>query len=934
MHELVLFAVLGLGTGAIYAILAEGVVLIYRGSGVVNFAQGGFAMVGAFLVSDLRDNGWPILAAFAGSALVTALLAGLCYWVVMRPLRSSSLLVQLIGTLALLLTIQAAGALIWGSDERVPPNVIPASTLHWWDIEVSTDRLWLLLIAAVSTAAMWLVSRRTRFGLATKAVSENALGAQTLGWSPDRLSLINWSIAGSLAAVAGGLVAPITGLQVTNLSFIVYTGLAAALLAKFDSFPLAMAYAVGLGIAESVTGHYIETTGWSTAMPFLITVAILMIRSKSYRARGDIAQRLPAMGRGRVRPWTAVVAIVAAVAITWNLSAVWDGAVIVTGASAVTLLSVVVLTGYTGQISLAQSALGGVGALAAGRLVAAEHWPLALAMVAGILAAIVAGVALGIPALRTRGISFALVTLGLGLAFQEVIFNNYNYTGGTSGTTVGPQTFLGIDIDGVLHPQRYAVFVLIILFLIMLMLGKLRRSRAGRRLIAVRSNERAAASIGIDITGAKFFAFSLSSAIAGLGGILIAFQSYTVVYTNYTPLESITFVAYAVIGGVGFVSGGFLGATMIAGAVGAMLIQNVLSGSGKYITLIGGVLTLVLLLQNQNGLAATWSNCLQSLSAGVSARFGERRSWWIRAILSTSEEGTGPSPMVSAPGSLPLVLPGGRVPEATLRIVNLGVRYGGLIALDNVNLSVGPGEIVGIIGPNGAGKTTLLDAVTGFTKSTGAVSLSEMRIERLSPHRRARLGVSRSFQSLELFEELTVRENLGCASDDQRASAYIGGLVRAGRSDISAAAAAAARDFGLEEDLDRVPGALPQGRRRLVAIARAVAAQPSILLLDEPAAGLDENESAELGPLLRSLALEWGIGILLVEHDMSLVMGLCDRVVVLNFGQVIATGSPSEVRADPIVINAYLGDDRAINPGGPEGEALCSIDPASTGPIS
>jgi sulfate-transporting ATPase len=237
------------------------------------------------------------------------------------------------------------------------------------------------------------------------------------------------------------------------------------------------------------------------------------------------------------------------------------------------------------------------------------------------------------------------------------------------------------------------------------------------------------------------------------------------------------------------------------------------------------------------------------------------------------------------------------------------VRFGQVAAVSNVSMKVSAGEVVGLIGPNGAGKTTLIDAVTGFVAVTeGSIALDDRRIDRLNATQRARLGLRRSFQSLELFEDISVEENIRAGSD-QRASrlSWITDLFWPGRHELPSTAVAALHEFELEPHLDETPEQLPYGRRRLVGIARTVASGPSIVLLDEPAAGLDENESADLARLIRRLADERNMGVLLVEHDVNLVMSTCDRVVVIDFGVVIASGTPEEIRGDVAVRDAYLG---------------------------
>jgi sulfate-transporting ATPase len=242
-------------------------------------------------------------------------------------------------------------------------------------------------------------------------------------------------------------------------------------------------------------------------------------------------------------------------------------------------------------------------------------------------------------------------------------------------------------------------------------------------------------------------------------------------------------------------------------------------------------------------------------------------------------------------------------------VQDLSVRYGGVVAVDNVSFAVRPGEVVGLIGPNGAGKTSAIDAVTGFTRAArGSVRLEGRELVGLSATKRARAGISRSFQSLELFEDATVLDNLRAASDPRDRLSYLRDLVHPVAPPLPGQVVAAIREFRLEQDLMRTVQDLPYGQRRLLAIARAVATRPSVLLLDEPAAGLSEVETAELARLVRRLADDWGIAVLLVEHDMSFVMSVCDRIVVLDFGIQISEGSPSEVRRDPLVIAAYLGE--------------------------
>ena len=271
------------------------------------------------------------------------------------------------------------------------------------------------------------------------------------------------------------------------------------------------------------------------------------------------------------------------------------------------------------------------------------------------------------------------------------------------------------------------------------------------------------------------------------------------------------------------------------------------------------------------------------------------------------------------------------VEPATLEASNITVRFGGVVAVNGVSVTVNPGEIVGLIGPNGAGKTTLIDAITGFVKpATGSILVNGKAVDSLPVYKRARGGLSRSFQQLELFESSTVRENLMVASDGYSHVPYMTDIVRPTNPPLSSTAVAAVKELELDQYLDVRVSDLPYGRRRLVAIARAIAVAPSILLLDEPAAGLSGSETAELATVVRRLAQEWKLGILVIEHDMSFVMSVCDRITVLDFGSQIATGTPAEVRADRAVITAYLGEGDEDETAAPPSPALQPDAPGGT----
>ena len=894
MQQILLFSLLGLGSGALIAGIALGVVLTYRGSGIINLATGGVAMFAGYtfwaLTTDLLHLS--TVPALLVSLVIVLALGAAIELVAFRPLRTAPPLAKLVSSLGVLLVLQASMLLAFGTTAQPEPSVLPQNTVKLLGAVIPVDRFILTGIVIVLAAALAALYRFTLFGLATRAASENEVFAMLSGLSPNRLSMINTLLASVIAGGIGILAASITQLDTETLPLQIVPALAAALLAGFTSFGIACAAGIGLGIIGSLL-QYVTSLSWfptagGVALPgvyelvvFVLIVLFMYLRGARLPSRGELVeQRLPEAPRPRRLAVTApVVAVVCAVALV-VLPFDFREALVNTMIGTLIALSLVVITGFMGQISVVQLTLAGVSGFTISHLAvnAGIAFPIAPLLGAGV--ALVLGLITAASALRVRGVSLAVVTLAAVVAITNFGFVNTTWGGGQTGSPVPEPRLLGLDLgpragfrglDGNLPSPVFGWVVLAVTVALCVLVGLLRRGSLGQRMLAVRSNERAAAAVAIDPRVVKFIAFGISSVIAGLAGALYAYNFSSVSADRFDPFTALSLIAFAYAGGITLISGAVFAGLISTQALFPYALDKWLGINGNWFLLFGGAILIVTLIQNPEGVA------------GAFYRRTHRRA----AVRRES-----PSPAVTEPPTTR------RRPEpeperdrqrgaTVLRVNGLSVAFGGVHAINDVDIEVREGELVGLIGPNGAGKTTLVDAVTGFVRFTGTVELDGRDVGRMPPYQRARLGLGRTWQSTDLFDDLDVRENLTVADGTGEVDAKLS-LV------------------GLDVAGEAMPGQLSQGQRKLVGIARALASNPRVLCLDEPAAGLDTNESQELGARLRELA-DRGQSTLLIDHDMGLVLSICDRVVVLEFGTVIADDAPDVVRRNPNVISAYLG---------------------------
>ncbi|MEV4399624.1 ATP-binding cassette domain-containing protein [Nonomuraea sp. NPDC049607] len=594
------------------------------------------------------------------------------------------------------------------------------------------------------------------------------------------------------------------------------------------------------------------------------------------RADGPVARRTVAGVPldGPVARWAVagVLAAAAAYGLAAGLPAYWVFLAMSAVISGVLLQSLGVVAGQAGMVSLCQMAFAAIGAWTTAQL---NVWGVPGGLyvwlpLAG-LAAVPFGLLIGLPALRLRGVHLAIVTLGFAATVDVVMAAN-SFPGVSQGVVVGRPAGLTSD-------RQYFLLCCGVFALVAVALALVRRTRLGASWRALKESERATAAAGTSVPAAKLSAFAVSAFIAGVSGALLAGQLAMVVSRNFDPGQSLVAYAVAVMAGAHHAEGALVG-----GALGVLVSE----------------------LLRRLGVPQQWANVVFAVGAVQAMTQGSGMSDGLRAALrarrarrsDARHADTGPGVSAAAGPEAPALAADGR--RAALRIERVSVRYGQVVAVDDVGLTVLAGEVHGLVGPNGAGKSSLVDAISGFVPTggglveVGGVAVAGAR-GGAAVHRRARAGLRRTFQQDRVPVGLSVREYLRFAArralSDAELEEGLAGLVTAAPGDPIAA--------------------LDVGARRLLEVAGTLLARPAIAVLDEPAAGLGHAESERLGAWLRRVPARYGAAVLLIEHDLDLVRAACTGVTVLDFGRVVAQGPPAEVFAEPRVLRAYLGEEPA-----------------------
>ena len=675
MKDIIFDLISGLGLGALFAMLAAGLVVSYKGSGVINFAHGALAMYGMFTfdsawnrgeiflpwvdflptkglnvpvrITVASDGSWEMVPSLIVALLMAAFL-GLCvHFLVFRPLRNAAPLGKVVASVGLLLYLQGVALLNFGTSFPQPRSVVPDEVVQNFlglGKPYPRNSIYVVGFAILFGLVLWAGYRFTKFGLATRAAAGNEKGAILLGYSPQTLAAVNWVIASVTATLAVIVVGPIQGtITPIGLSALIVPALAAALIGSLRSIPIAMAGGLALGAVRTLmelnkaswfdTGPltWIEN-GVADALPLIVIIVVLVLRGKSLPIRGTVEERrlpLAAMPKRMYEHALVWVTLIALLAFVFENSgdrtrfanALQNGLVL-----AIVMLSLVILTGYVGQISLMQMSFAGIAAFFTARMMAdgigrgsnltpvtgpGLPWP--IAGLIGITVAVVVGVVVGLPALRIRGVQLAVVTIATAVAIQSLYLENEVITQLRAGIPayVKEPTFFGVDIGArsVRQQNENPLFVLfggVVLALCALSVANIRRTGVGRRFLAVRANERAAASAGINVARTKLLAFAMSAGIAGLGGVMLGFKQVEVSSANFVYGASLGILATAYLAGITSINGAIVGGMLIsAGAFVPTFSNYMFAGTNidSYIGALTGLGIIVTAIVHPEGIA-------------------------------------------------------------------------------------------------------------------------------------------------------------------------------------------------------------------------------------------------------------------------------------------------------------------------------------------
>ncbi len=893
---------LGVVTGSTYSLTAIGLILVYRANRIINFALAEIGVFGAVLFENLiRASGWPWAAALV-VGVATAGAAGLVLELgLARRFFNSSRLVLSVATIGMAQLVAFGEYAVTQAFAGQPASAglhTPLSDVHIQITGVVFDGNTVLLLAALPFVAVALGAflRRTDLGVATRASAENTERAALLGIPVRRLSTLAWVVASLLAGLSTVLRSPVVGVvsgSTLQGPTLLLGALTVAVIARFEDIRIAIF--AGLAVGAIDQGLYYADRGSTVSdIVFVALIIVTLLLQRLRRDRSDDAEatsweaidvvrplaawqrRLTAVRWGRLAVWAMVVAVVVAVPAVLTPSRVFLASDVVI--YAMVAVSLVVVTGWSGQISLGQFGIVAIGAAVAARLSADAGWDFLLALILGGGAGAVVSMVLGVAAFRIKGFLFAVTSLGFAVAVASFFLNArfFPYLLPTHRPE-RPVLFGQLDLNGEL---AYFYFSLVVLALVLLAVAVLRRTRTGRVLIAMRDNDRAARSYGIGRITSQLMTFALSGFVAGVAGGVLAAHDHAVSASAFAPAASIAVFSMAVIGGVGSLMGAVLGVVLVRGVT--------LSLTAQWAQLTTGLGLLLVLLVFPGGLgravAALRDVLVRRLARGA-----------VPSPLPTADVSEAPE----VPERAPVAGPAAPGPAILLACDDLDAAFGRVQVLFGVDLEVAEGEMLALLGTNGAGKSTLLRTVAGAISATGGtIRFAGEDITGLRPERTSAMGIVTVPGGRGTFPGLSVAENLRVA----------GWLHRRDPDHVTRSTAQALELFPvLAERLTQTAGTLSGGEQQMLTLAQALMARPTLLMIDELSLGLAPAVVEQLVRTLRLIHAR-GTTVIVVEQSVNVALTVCDRAVFLERGRVRFDGPTTDLLERPDLLRAVFLD--------------------------